>query len=65
MKMEFVPPTEIEKQRAAWFKERAKPGIGFDESIRLNDEALRLFSPTEEEHRRKAESLMVMPEFIL
>jgi hypothetical protein len=37
----------------------------FDEAVWLNDEALRLFPPTEEERRLKAESLMAMPEFVL
>jgi hypothetical protein len=27
MKMEFLPATEIEKQRHAWFAELAKPGM--------------------------------------
>jgi len=37
----------------------------FEEIIRLNDEAPHLFPPTEEERRRKTESLMAMPEFVL
>jgi hypothetical protein len=65
MKTEFVPPTEIEKQRSAWSKQRAKPGMTMDEFIRLNDEALHLFPPTEEERRLKTEDLMAMPEFVL
>jgi hypothetical protein len=65
MKMEYIPPTEIGRKRHAWFKEHAKPGITFEESIRLNDEALTLFPPTEEERRLKTESLMAMPEFVL
>ena len=65
MKTEYVPPTEIGKQRHAWFKEHVKPGMTFDEAVRLNDKALRLFSPTEEERRLKTESLMAMPEFVL
>jgi hypothetical protein len=60
-----VPLTEIEKQRQAWFKEHVKPGMTFGEVIRLNDEALHLFPPTEEERRWKTESLMAMPEFVL
>jgi hypothetical protein len=63
--MEFLPPTGIEKQRNAWFKERAKPGMTFEEIIRLNDEALHLFPPAEEERRQKTNSLMAMPEFVL
>ena len=65
MNLEFLPPTEIEKQRSAWFKQRAKPGMTMDEFIRLNDEALHLFPRTEEERRQKTESLMAMPEFVL
>jgi hypothetical protein len=65
MSLEFLPPTEIEKQRHAWFTERAKPGMTMDEFIRLNDEALRLLPPSEEERQRKTESLMAMPEFVL
>jgi len=37
----------------------------FDEAIRLNDEALTLFPPTEEERRLKFESLKDVPEFVL
>jgi hypothetical protein len=65
MSLEFLPPTEIEKQRSAWFKQCAKPGMAMDEFIRLNDKALHLFPRTEEERRRKTESLMAMPEFVL
>jgi hypothetical protein len=65
MKTEYVPPTEIGRQRHAWFKQRVKPGMTFAEAVRLNDEALNLFQPTEEERRLKTESLMAMPEFAL
>jgi hypothetical protein len=65
MKLEFLPPTEIEKQRSVWFKERAMPGMTLEEIIQLNDEALRMFPPTQEERQRKTESLMAMPEFVL
>ena len=65
MNSEFLPPTEVEKQRSEWFAERAKPGMAFEEVIRLNDKALHLFPPTEEEHRQKTEDLMAMPEFVL
>jgi hypothetical protein len=65
MKTEYVPPTEIGKQRHAWFKEHVKLGMTFEEAIRLNDEALHLFPPTEEERRLKAESLEAIPEFVL
>jgi hypothetical protein len=65
MKTEFVPPTEIGRQRHAWFKERAKPGMTFDEAVWLNDNALRLFPPSQEERRLKTESLKTMPELVL
>ena len=65
MNPEFLPPTEIVQQRSAWFKERAKPGMTFEEFIRLNDESLHLFPRTGEERRRKTESLKAMPEFVL
>ena len=65
MKQEFIPPTETEKQRSAWFREHTKPGMTFSEFIRLNDEALNLYPRTEEERQRKTESLMAMPEFVL
>lgn len=60
-----MQPTEIGKQRHAWFQEHAKPKTTFDEAVKLNDEAVRLFPPTEEERRLKTESLMAMPEFVL
>jgi len=65
MKIEYIPPTEIGKQRHAWFKAQVKPGMTFDEVIWLNEEALRLFPRSEEERRLKTESLMAMPEFVL
>jgi len=65
MKTEYVPPTEIGRQRQAWFKGHVKPGMTFEEAVRLNDEALRLFPRSEEERRLKTESLMAMPEFVL
>ena len=65
MKTEYESPTEIGKQRHAWFKKHGKTGMTFEESIRLNDEALRLFPVTKEERRLKTESLMAMPEFAL
>jgi hypothetical protein len=65
MSLEFLPRTEIEMQRSAWFAEHAKPGTPMDEFIRLNDEALRLFPPSQEERRLKTESLKAMPEFVL
>jgi hypothetical protein len=65
VKKQYSPPTEIRKQRSAWFKERVKPGMTFDGVIRLNEEALRLFPVTKEERRQKTEDLMAMPEFVL
>jgi hypothetical protein len=65
IKTEYVPPTEIGRQRHAWFKEHVEPGMTFDEIVRLNDEALNLFPPTEEERRLKSESLKDIPEFVL
>jgi hypothetical protein len=65
MSLELLPPTEIEKQRSAWFAERAKPGMTMNECWRLNKKALRLFPRTNEERQRKTESLMAMPEFVL
>jgi hypothetical protein len=65
MKPEYVPPSEIGKQRHAWFRQHARPGMTFDEAVRLNDEAFRLFHTIEAERRLKTESLMAMPEFVL
>ncbi|HSY19771.1 MAG TPA: hypothetical protein VK815_15615 [Candidatus Acidoferrales bacterium] len=65
MKMEYISPTEIGRQRNAWFKEHVRSGMKFEEVVRLNAEALQLFPPTEEERRWKTESLMAMPEFTL
>jgi hypothetical protein len=65
MKTEHAPPTEIGRQRHAWFQVHAKPGMTFEEFIRLNGEALHLFLSTEEERQLKTESLMAIPEFVL
>ena len=65
VKPQYMPPTEIGKQRHAWFKEHIKPGMTFEESIRLNEEALCLFPLSEEERRLKREALMGIPEFVL
>jgi hypothetical protein len=65
MSSESLLPTKMEIRRAAWFKKHAKSGMTFTECVNLNDEALRLFPPTKEERRRKTESLMAMPEFVL
>lgn len=37
----------------------------FDEAVRLNDEAFRLFPATDEERQQKFESLKDVPEFVL
>jgi hypothetical protein len=58
-------PTDIRQQRSAWFKERTRPGMTFEEVIRLNEEALRLFPVTEEERRQRFEDLRAIPEFVL
>jgi hypothetical protein len=65
MKMEFVPPTEIEKQRSARFVEHFKPEMSTGERFQLLDQCRMLFPPTQEERRRKTESLMAIPEFVL
>jgi len=63
MSLEFLPPTEIETQRSAWFAQHPKPGMTLDEYLRLHEEALRQFPRTKEERQRKTESLMALPEF--
>ena len=65
MKPDYVPPTEIGKQRHVWFKAHAKSRMTMDEYVSLNEEALRLFPPSEEERRLKTETLLAMPEFVL
>jgi hypothetical protein len=65
MKGQSAPPIDIRQQPSAWFKERVKPGMTFDEVIRLNGEALRLFPVTKEERLQKFEDLKAMPEFVL
>jgi hypothetical protein len=65
MKTEYVPPTEIGRQRHAWFKARVKTHMTLEESVLLNDEALTLFPPTEEERRLKWENKKGIPEFVL
>jgi hypothetical protein len=65
MKLEYVPPTEMGKQRRAWFKGHHKPGMTLGEVIQLNDEALHLFPLTDDERRLKFESLKDIPEFVL
>lgn len=65
MRFEYVPPTEMGRKRQVWFKQHARPSMTFEETVRLNDEALHLFPVTEKERRLKTESLMAMPEFVL
>ncbi len=65
MKTEYVPPTEVGRQRHAWFMARAKLGMTCEKVVRLNEEARRLFPRSEEERRLKTESLKAMPEFVL
>jgi hypothetical protein len=65
MKTEFVPPFEVQRQRNAWFKQQAKPGMTLTEVMQLNEEVFRHFPHTEEERRLKAESLKDVPEFVL
>lgn len=65
MKKESTPPDDIRQQRSAWFSKHVTPGMTFDEAIRLNEEALRLFPVTKEERQQKTEDLMAMPEFVL
>jgi hypothetical protein len=65
MSLEFLPPTEIEKQRTAWFAERTKPGMTTDEYWQLNEDIYQFFPRTDEERRQKAEALANIPEFVL
>jgi hypothetical protein len=65
MSLEFLPPTEIEKQRAAWFTKRTKPGMTMDDFLRLNEEVYQLFPQTPQERQQKFEMLQAMPEFVL
>ena len=65
MKPEYVPPTEIGKQRHVCFKAHAKSRMTMDEYLSLNEEALRQFPISEEERQLKSENLMPMPEFVL
>jgi hypothetical protein len=65
MNLELDWRTELEKQRDAYFAERAKPGMTIDEVMQLNDEVFRRFPITLEERQRKFESLKAIPEFVL
>jgi hypothetical protein len=55
--------SEIERQRDTWFNWHLKPGMNFEQVIRLNEETFRLFPRTERERKRKTASLITMPEF--
>lgn len=63
--MAIPPQTEIEKKRAAWWAEYAKPGTTFSEAVQLNDELIRLYPPTKEEREQKTRDLEAMPAFVL
>jgi hypothetical protein len=63
--MKFIPQAEIEKKRAAWLAEHLKSGMSIGERFQLLDQCRMLFTATPEERRRKTESLMAMPEFVL
>jgi hypothetical protein len=63
--MSVPPQTEIEKKRAAWWSERVRPGMTFVEVVRLNEELLKLYPPTNEEREVKRRDLEAMPEFAL
>jgi hypothetical protein len=65
METEHNPSTEIRQKRSAWFNQRLKPDMTFEEIIRLNEEALRSFPVTKEERQQKFEDLMAIPEFVL
>jgi hypothetical protein len=63
--MKIMPQTEIEKKRVAWCAEHFKFGMSTVEVFQLIEQCALLFPRTPEERRRKTESLMVMPEFVL
>ena len=65
MSQEFLLPTQIEKQRHAYFSKRAKPGMTMGEYFQLNQEILRLFPVTREERQAKFEQWKAIPEFVL
>lgn len=65
LNIEIPEPTELEKQRAAWFAERARPGMSMTDYCELNDEVRRLYPFTPEEWDRKRESRKDIPEFVL
>jgi hypothetical protein len=45
MSLEFLPPIETEKQRSAWFADRAKPGMTFEQIVRLMTKPSICFRP--------------------
>lgn len=55
----------MSRKRHDWVQQHVRPGVTFEEGVRLNDEALRLFPPTDEERRLKMERLKDIPEFVL
>jgi len=63
--MKIIPQTGIEKKRAAWVAKHLKSEISIGEKFQLLDQCRMLFPATPEERRRKTESLMAMPEFVL
>jgi len=63
--MDFPSPTEIEKQRNAWWASHAKPRMTMDEVIRLSEELFALYPKTKEERDQKTRDLQNMPEFVL
>lgn len=65
MNLDLLPLTETEKQRNAWFAERARSGMPMDEYIRLNDEARRIFPTTAEERENKLERFKAVSGFVL
>jgi hypothetical protein len=63
--METPQRTEIERKRAAWLAEHFKSEMSIGERFQLLDQCRMLFPQTPEERRRKTESLMAMPDFVL
>jgi hypothetical protein len=65
MDLEFELPTELEKQRTAYFTARAMPNMTMDEFMQFNSEVLEKFPVTAEERQQKFERFKDMPEFVL
>jgi len=65
MDLEFDPSTELQKRRAAYFAQLAKPGMTMGEFITVNTEVLRKFPVAAEERQQKFEGFRAMPEFVL